>query len=61
MSVLTQILSNGKQAIPPTERVAQLPEDRKPVIRTIEDHEKRLVPIETVMEFASPHRRVSRD
>jgi hypothetical protein len=61
MSVLSQVLSYGKEVILLTERVDQLLEDRKALITKIEDHEKRLVRIETVMEFAARQRRVTRD
>jgi hypothetical protein len=61
MSVLSQILSYGKEVILLTERVDKLLEDRKALIGKIEDHEKRLVRIETIMEFAARQRRVSRD
>jgi hypothetical protein len=61
MSVLSQILSYGKEVILLTERVDQLLEDRKALIGKLEDHEKRLVRIETVMEFAARQKRVSRD
>ena len=61
MSVLSQVLSYGKEVILLTERVDQLLEDRKALISKIEDHEKRLVRIETIMEFAARQRRVTRD
>jgi hypothetical protein len=61
MSVLSQVLSYGKEVILLTERVDQLLEDRKALIGKIEDHEKRLVRIETIMEFAARQRRVTRD
>jgi hypothetical protein len=61
MSVLSQILSYGKEVILLTERVDQLLEDRKSLIGKLEDHEKRLVRIETVMEFAARQKRVARD
>ena len=61
MSVLSQVLSYGKEVILLTERVDQLLEDRKALLSKIEDHEKRLVRIETIMEFAARQRRVTRD
>lgn len=61
MSVLTQILSYGKEVVLLTERVERLLEDRKSLMARIEDHERRLVRIETVMEFAARQRRLSRD
>jgi hypothetical protein len=61
MSVLSQVLSYGKEVILLTERVDQLLEDRKALLSKIEDHEKRLVRIETIMEFAARPRRVTRD
>jgi hypothetical protein len=61
MSVLTQILSYGKEVILLTERVERLLEDRKTLMARIEDHEQRLVRIETVMEYAARQRRLSRD
>jgi len=61
MSVLSQVLSYGKEVILLTERVDQLLEDRKALLSKIEDHEKRLVRIETIMEFAARTRRVTRD
>jgi hypothetical protein len=44
-----------------TERVDRLLEDRKDLIAKLEDHERRLVRIETVMEFAARQRRITRD
>ena len=61
MSVLSQILSYGKEVILLTERVDQLLEDRNGLMAKLEDHEHRLVRIETIMEFAQRQRRVSRD
>jgi hypothetical protein len=61
MSVLSQILSYGKEVILLTERVEQLLEDRNGLVSKLEDHEKRLVRIETIMEFATRQKRVSRD
>jgi hypothetical protein len=61
MSVLTQILSYGKEVVLLTERVERLLEDRKALLARIEDHEQRLIRIETIMEFASRQRRLSRD
>ncbi|HEY6452834.1 MAG TPA: hypothetical protein VIX87_09580 [Steroidobacteraceae bacterium] len=61
MSVLSQILSYGKEVILLTERVDKLLEDRTALISKLEDHEQRLVRIETIMEFAARARRVSRD
>lgn len=61
MSVLSQILSYGKEVILLTERVDQLLEDRSALMAKLEDHEHRLVRIETIMEFATRQRRVSRD
>lgn len=61
MSVLSQILSYGKEVILLTERVDKLLEDRTALITKLEDHEQRLVRIETIMEFAARARRVSRD
>jgi hypothetical protein len=61
MSVLSQILSYGKELLLLTERVDRLLEDRKELIAKLEDHERRLVRIETVMEFAARQRRITRD
>ena len=61
MSVLSQILSYGKEVILLSERVDKLLEDRTALITKLEDHERRLVRIETIMEFAQRQRRVSRD
>jgi hypothetical protein len=61
MSVLSQILSYGKEVLLLTERVDRLLEDRKDLIAKLEDHERRLVRIETVMEFAARQRRITRD
>jgi hypothetical protein len=61
MSVLSQILSYGKEVLLLTERVDRLLEDRKELITKLEDHERRLVRIETVMEFAARQRRITRD
>ena len=61
MSVLSQILSYGKEVLLLPERVDRLLEDRKDLIAKLEDHERRLVRIETVMEFAARQRRITRD
>jgi hypothetical protein len=61
MSVLTQILSYGKEVVLLTERVERLLEDRKALLARVEDHEQRLIRIETIMEFATRQRRLSRD
>jgi len=44
-----------------TEHVDRLLEDRKALLAKLEDHEQRLVRIETIMEFAARRRRISRD
>ena len=53
MSVLSEILRYGKEVVLLTERVDQLLQDRKGMMSKLEDHEHRLVRIETIMEFAS--------
>ena len=61
MRLLTQILNYGKDVVLLTERVDRLLEDRKALLAKLEDHEQRLVRIETIMEFAARRRRLSRD
>ncbi len=61
MNLLTQILSYGRDVLLLTERVDRLLEDRKSLLAKLEDHEQRLVRIETIMEFAARRRRISRD
>jgi len=61
MSLLTQILNYGKDVVLLTEHVDRLLEDRKALLAKLEDHEQRLVRIETIMEFAARRRRISRD
>jgi hypothetical protein len=61
MSVLSEILRYGKEVVLLTERVDQLLQDRKRMMSKLEDHEHRLVRIETIMEFASRQRRLPRD
>jgi hypothetical protein len=61
MSLLSQALSYGKDVILLTERVDQLLSDRKALLAKLEDHEHRLVRIETIMEFAARQRRIARD
>jgi hypothetical protein len=61
MSVLSEILRYGKEVVLLTERVDQLLQDRKGMMSKLEDHERRLVRIETIMEFASRQRRLPRD
>jgi hypothetical protein len=61
MSVLSEVLRYGKEVVLLTERVDQLLQDRKTFMSKLEDHEHRLVRIETIMEFASRQRRLQRD
>ena len=61
MSVLSEVLRYGKEVVLLTERVDQLLQDRKALMARLEDHEHRLVRIETILEFASRQRRLSRD
>ncbi len=61
MSVLSEVLRYGKEVVLLTERVDQLLQDRKALMARLEDHERRLVRIETILEFASRQRRLSRD
>jgi len=61
MNLLTHILSYGRDVLLLTERVDRLLEDRKSLLAKLEDHEQRLVRIETIMEFAARRRRISRD
>ncbi len=61
MNLLTQILGYGRDVLLLTERVDRLLEDRKSLLAKLEDHEQRLVRIETIMEFAARRRRISRD
>ena len=65
LAVLTQMRSDKRtdpiSVVLLTERVDQLLQDRKTFMSKLEDHEHRLVRIETIMEFASRQRRLQRD
>jgi hypothetical protein len=58
MSVLSQILSDGKELLRLTERVDQLLDDRKALLGT---YEPRPLCLATMMELASRQRRLTRD
>jgi hypothetical protein len=60
MSLMSQILSYGKDIVLLTERVDTLLQERKLVMAKLEDHEQRLVRIETLIEIASRQRRLPR-
>lgn len=60
MSILSEILSYGKDVVLLTERVDNLLADRKTVAAKLEDHESRLVRIETAIEIAARQRRLPR-
>jgi hypothetical protein len=60
MSLMSQILSYGKDIVLLTERVDTLLQERKLVMAKLEDHEQRLVRIETLIEIASRARRLPR-
>jgi hypothetical protein len=60
MSLMSQILSYGKDIVLLTERVDTLLQERKLVMAKLEDHEQRLVRIETLIEIAGRRRRLPR-
>jgi hypothetical protein len=60
MSLMSQILSYGKDIVLLTERVDTLLQERKLAMAKLEDHEHRLVRIETLIEIASRQRRLPR-
>ncbi len=57
MSLLTEIVKYGKDIVLLGERVDALVEERKEAARRLEDHERRLIRIETLIEFAQARRR----
>jgi ABC-type Fe3+-citrate transport system substrate-binding protein len=57
MSLLTEIIKYGKDIVLLGERVAALVTERKEMTRRLEDHERRLVRIETLIEFSQARRR----
>lgn len=57
MSLLSEIIRYGKDIVLLGERVDALVEERKDAGRRLEDHERRLIRIETLIEFAQARRR----
>jgi hypothetical protein len=57
MSLLAEVLKYGKDVVLLSERVDSLMNERKEVSMRLEDHERRLVRIETLIEFAQTRRR----
>jgi hypothetical protein len=52
MSVLSDVLKFGKDVVLLSERVEQLASARKDMVGKLEDHERRLIRIETMIEVA---------
>ena len=57
MSLLSEIIKYGKDIVLLGERVDALVAERKKMSRRLEDHERRLIRIETLIEFSQARRR----
>ena len=57
MSLLSEIIKYGKDIVLLGERVDALVVERKEMSRRLEDHERRLIRIETLIEFSQTRRR----
>ena len=57
MSLLTEVIKYGKDIVLLGERVDQLVTQRKEMTARLEDHERRLVRIETLIELSQGRRR----
>lgn len=57
MSLLTEVIKYGKDIVLLGERVDQLVTQRKEMTARLEDHERRLVRIETLIELSQGCRR----
>ena len=57
MSLLSEVIKYGKDIVLLGERVDSLVAERKEMTRRLEDHERRLIRIETLIEFSQTRRR----
>lgn len=57
MSLLSEIIKYGKDIVLLGERVDMLVAERKEISKRLEDHERRLIRIETLIEFSQTRRR----
>ncbi|MGH8220581.1 MAG: hypothetical protein ACREUT_18760 [Steroidobacteraceae bacterium] len=57
MSLLSEVISYGKDIVLLGERVDTLVAERKEMAKRLEDHERRLIRIETLIEFSQARRR----
>lgn len=57
MSLLAEVIKYGKDIVLLGERVDTLVAERKETTKRIEDHERRLIRIETLIEFSQARRR----
>jgi hypothetical protein len=57
MSLLSEVIKYGKDIVLLGERVNALVAERKEMTNRLEDHERRLIRIETLIEFSQTRRR----
>jgi hypothetical protein len=57
MSLLSEVIKYGKDILLLGERVDALAAERKEMSKRLEDHERRLIRIETLIEFSQARRR----
>ncbi len=57
MSLLSEVIKYGKDIVLLGERVDALAAERRDMTRQLEDHERRLIRIETLIEFSQTQRR----
>jgi ABC-type Fe3+-citrate transport system substrate-binding protein len=57
MSLLSEVIKYGKDIVLLGERVDALVTERKEMSKRLEDHERRLIRIETLIEFSQARRR----
>jgi ABC-type Fe3+-citrate transport system substrate-binding protein len=57
MSLLSEVIKYGKDIVLLGERVEALVAERKEMSKRLEDHERRLIRIETLIEFGQARRR----
>ena len=57
MSLLSEVIKYGKDVVLLGERVDQLVTQRKEMIGRLEDHERRLIRIEALIELSQARRR----
>ena len=57
MSLLSEVIKYGKDIVLLGERVDVLVAERKEISKRLEEHERRLIRIETLIEFSQARRR----